>query len=50
MPNTLRPRLHCPPNARLAICLGIGVAIGVATDQLAVWLAIGCAVGLMGRR
>ncbi len=32
----------------LAICLPVGVAVGVATDNLGLWLALGIVFGLLG--
>lgn len=37
-------------NRWFALCIGVGVAIGVATENLAVWLAMGVAVGIATNR
>jgi len=38
-----KPKL--PKAATLAIGVGVGTAIGVATDNLGLWLALGVAIG-----
>jgi len=41
----LAAKSKLPKGTKLAIGVGVGTAIGVATDNLGLWLALGVAIG-----